>query len=88
MRGLEFIKYSKINKFFGLRSDSIRKERISDKRGGAIKELNDLIEGWMERNKSCGSSKEPSLKCEHSGKINHGHHIDQPSWCDECGEDL
>lgn len=34
---------------------------------------------------------EPSiqdLKCQHNGKINSGHHPDQPSHCDECGEDL
>lgn len=26
--------------------------------------------------------------CLHDGIINRGHHHDQPSWCDQCGEDL
>lgn len=26
--------------------------------------------------------------CLHDGKINSGHHADQPCWCDLCGEEL
>lgn len=26
--------------------------------------------------------------CRHDGKINSGHHADQPCFCDQCGEEL
>ena len=26
--------------------------------------------------------------CKHDGKINQGHHPDQPSYCDKCGQEL
>lgn len=36
--------------------------------------------------RQCNVSGQSEQVCLHDGMINSGHHADQPSWCDQCGE--
>lgn len=38
--------------------------------------------------KQCNVSGRSEQVCLHDGKINSGYHADQPSWCDQFGEEL
>lgn len=46
------------------------------------------IEATLKELDSLKQIKDVKIKCLHDGKINPGHHADQPSWCDQCGEEL
>jgi len=51
---------------------------------------NDEYVFWLEQKlKKLNEAADSEVnKCEHTGKINQGHHHDQPCWCDDCGEEL